>query len=156
MKDSILTSSSDVSNSQHIPRLLLKCSAQPDWAFAFCCHHVYNTSERSRSLPVSKDRGFPPWEAASSQASTRAPRAVAALPDAAEGRSGAILLSRHPLRRAPVRSPAEWLTGWVCFHASVSGNNDRNSETSLKPERRGLTFSTLVSVGRLKWSGSNF
>lgn len=50
----------------------------------------------------------------------------------------------------------EWLTGWACFCTSISGNNDRGSETSLKPRHRGLPFSKLVSVGRLKLPSFNF
>lgn len=49
------------------------------------------------------------------------------------------------------------MTDWVSvLRTTVSGNNDRSSETSLKPEHRGLTFSKLVSVGRLKWSCLEF
>lgn len=42
---------------------------------------------------------------------------------------------------------------WGLF--SISGKNDRKLETSFKPECYGLTFSELVSVGRLKWAGSD-
>lgn len=72
------------------------------------------------------------------------------------GRTRAMLPCQRPPSRTTVSSPMEWLTGWACFRTSVSGNNDRSSETSLKLEHRGLTFSKPASVGRLKWSSSNF
>lgn len=74
----------------------------------------------------------------------------------AKGSTRAILPSQHLVSPATVPSTMEWLTGWARSHISVSGNNDRSSETSLKPEHHGLTFSKLVYVGRLKRSSSNF